>query len=98
MSLRETLLVYFVLNFVFIGALAYKIMIAEIPHGWKTWTAPVLSMATAVTILLVLGLMNETAGYLGMFVFILLTGKRKEELEKDCLAKSQRDLYGLWFI
>ncbi len=91
MSLGDVFLVYFVLNFVFIVVLAYRIMAAEIPKGWRTWTVPVLSMATTTTILLVLGLVYETAGYIGAFVFILLVGKRKEEVGErlfDKISKS----------
>ncbi|NJD98649.1 hypothetical protein E3E26_02400 [Thermococcus sp. LS1] len=87
MSLVDIFLVYFIINFAFIVVLAYKIMAAEIPKGWRNWTVPVLSMATTMTILLVLGLVYETAGYIGAFVFILLVGKRKEEVGERLFGK-----------
>lgn len=81
MSLAEILLVYFVLNFIFIVALAYRVMVGEL-LDWETGTVPVLSIATAMTILLDFGLLNETIGYIGMFIFILFVGKRKESGKK----------------
>lgn len=82
MSLAEILLVYFVLNFIFIVALAYRIMVGELLIDWEIGTVPVLSIATAMTILLDFGLLNETIGYIGMFIFILFVGKRKESGKK----------------
>ncbi|NJE43112.1 hypothetical protein [Thermococcus sp. GR6] len=87
MDLVDVFLVYFVLNFMFIVVLAYKIMVVEIPKGWRNWSVPILSIATAMTILLVLGLVYETVGYIWTFVFILLVGKRKQEVGERLFGK-----------
>lgn len=76
-GLADIFLVYFVLNFVFIVSVSYMIVVGEVSKNWKNETMPVLSLATVMTILLVFGLVYEPAGYVGVFVSMLLIAKGK---------------------
>jgi hypothetical protein len=76
-GLVDIFLVYFVLNFIFIVSVSYMIVAEGVSKNWKNETIPVLSLATVMTILLVLGLVYELAGYVGAFASMLLIAKNK---------------------
>ncbi|MFA4662676.1 hypothetical protein QDY65_05555 [Pyrococcus kukulkanii] len=89
MGLPDLFLIYFIVNFAFVLAGFYMILVGEVPRKWKNSAMPILILATTTTVLLVLGLFHEYIGYIGAFVYILTA---KGKINKMVIGKISEKL------